>query len=59
MKKHIITLRPYPSKYFPVIAECIPLHYSNVYSSVAEALGHLTGRFGSTITIRNITGKEA
>ena len=59
MKKHIFTLRPYPSKHFPIIAECIPLRYSNVYASVTEALGHLAGRYGNTIIIRNITGKEA
>jgi hypothetical protein len=55
--KAIITLRDTKDKRWPIIAECLSLGFSGVYSTVTEARAYLSRRFGD-IEIKNITGKE-
>lgn len=55
--KTIITLREYNSKRWPILAECIPLGYSGVYSNVAEAMAKIAERFGN-VEVRNLTSKN-
>lgn len=55
-----ITLKPYNSKFFPVLAswKIGSVQFEWVYESKEEAISHLSGRFGKIRIINKIQRKE-
>jgi len=42
---------------WPILAECIPLGFSAVYATVAEATAKIAERFGN-VEVRNLTSQN-